>query len=465
MPRRKMIFIEFNELSPLLLSRFMAQGELPSFKLFHDASVVFTTDAGEDPPYLEPWIQWPTIHSGVPFARHKISRLGDGRRNLAEKLVGDVLSANGFTVGLFSPMNLNYKDVRGYSIPDPWDPEGCTWPLSLQPFWQVVSRAVQESSRDGSMSLKDLLTFGIFLLRHGLRPSTVRSVLAQLIAERRSSGVGWRRASMLDAIQYDVFRFLNKRYDVDLATFFSNSTAHYQHYYWRNMNPSEFEVPPTPDDHPSLANAILHGYQSMDRLLARFMADEPNALLVLCTGLSQQPWTNTQKVMFRPRSFQSLFRFAEVAVPDEAIKPVMAEEFFLELACEADATRVRNGLLGLYAGNEQVLEVKQSGRTLFAKCRLIEFAAYDLDVRRPSDGSTCLFSELFYRINTMRSGRHHRDGALWFRTGRYRQVEGRVSLTEIAPTILAYFGVETPEHMVGRPLMIEPVEIGTRPSA
>src|SRR3954464_7793387 len=105
--RPDVVLIEFNELSPVLLDRFMASGQLPNFARFFAQSDVYVTDAGEDPPLLEPWIQWPTIHSGLPYAQHQVSDLGDGRRKLHAKLIGQLLSDAGIPVGIFGSMNMN----------------------------------------------------------------------------------------------------------------------------------------------------------------------------------------------------------------------------------------------------------------------------------------------------------------------------------------------------------------------
>src|SRR5438270_8056512 len=47
---RRLLLIEFNELSPSLLDEFMRSGLLPNFSRFYSDSVVFTTDAAEEPP-------------------------------------------------------------------------------------------------------------------------------------------------------------------------------------------------------------------------------------------------------------------------------------------------------------------------------------------------------------------------------------------------------------------------------
>ena len=65
------------------------------------------------------------------------------------------------------------------------------------------------------------------------------------------------------------------------------------------------------------------------------------------------------------------------------------------------------------------------------------------------DGSQPALGDLFAPIHTVRSGRHSRDGALWFRTGQHAVQETPVALEDIAPTILAMFGVAPPPHMTG----------------
>ncbi|HEY1417044.1 MAG TPA: hypothetical protein VGF41_04040, partial [Myxococcaceae bacterium] len=73
MPRQPaVIVLEFNELSPVLMRRFIDAGHLPAFRRLRDEAEVWTTDAGERPPFLEPWIQWITVHSGQPYREHGV---------------------------------------------------------------------------------------------------------------------------------------------------------------------------------------------------------------------------------------------------------------------------------------------------------------------------------------------------------------------------------------------------------
>jgi hypothetical protein len=120
MKQKNVILIEFNELCPPLLERFISQGLLPNFKQFRDTSTVYVTDSASDEPNLEPWIQWVTVHCGMPFAEHGVFRLGESQR-LKSKLVGQCLAEAGIPVGICSSMNTSYGSLRdGYLLPDPW---------------------------------------------------------------------------------------------------------------------------------------------------------------------------------------------------------------------------------------------------------------------------------------------------------------------------------------------------------
>jgi hypothetical protein len=431
----------------------MDHGWIPNFRRFYESSAVFTTDAGEEPDHLEPWIQWPTVHSGMPFAEHGIFHLGDGRR-LEQKCLAELLSDVGINVGVCGSMNQNYTELNNYLIPDPWDKEGEAHPTWLEPFYRTVARHVQDSSREVGFSRKEMASFGWFLLRHGLTMGTALAVLRQLVSERRDPGIRWRRACLLDRLQYDVFRHLNRSMDVRFATFFCNSTAHFQHYYWRNMEPECFEVAPPESDHPSLKDAIPFGYRAMDLLLGRFMADYPDATLMLCTALSQQTWSETTKCTFRPRQFETFLEFARVRIDGTSIKPVMAEQFHMECFSSEEAELAETRIRDLFVEEEPLMAVRRDGSNLFAGCRVTDTAVIDRPILRRSDGARRPFGDLFHMVHSMRSGRHHPDGVLWIRNGRHRVLDEKVPLTAIAPTILAHFGLRPPPYMKEKALFV-----------
>src|SRR4029079_19328023 len=123
MSNPSVIMIELNELSPPLMERFIHAGELPNFARFRREAEVYTTDAGEEPPFLEPWIQWVTVHTGLPYKEHKVVSLGDGHKLLPPRL-WDVLSEHGHASWVCGSMNPGYRPgLRGLLLPDPWTTE------------------------------------------------------------------------------------------------------------------------------------------------------------------------------------------------------------------------------------------------------------------------------------------------------------------------------------------------------
>jgi hypothetical protein len=68
---------------------------------------VFVTDAGEDPPALNPWIQWVTLHSGRSFAEHGVFHLGDAPSS-STPMLWDSVCAEGHTAWICG-MNISVK--------------------------------------------------------------------------------------------------------------------------------------------------------------------------------------------------------------------------------------------------------------------------------------------------------------------------------------------------------------------
>ena len=96
--RPSVIMLEFNELTPRLMGRFISEGQLPNFKCLHDESQVYTTDAECEGEELNPWVQWVTVHTGLPASEHGAKRLSDGHR-VPFPSVWDLLSAPVFGSG------------------------------------------------------------------------------------------------------------------------------------------------------------------------------------------------------------------------------------------------------------------------------------------------------------------------------------------------------------------------------
>ena len=74
---RKLVLIELNEINFDVVSFYIERGvPLPGFRDLIGQGIVCTE---AEPKYenLEPWIQWPSVHTGKIFEEHNVFRLGD----------------------------------------------------------------------------------------------------------------------------------------------------------------------------------------------------------------------------------------------------------------------------------------------------------------------------------------------------------------------------------------------------
>ena len=382
----RLILLEFNELSPPIIKQLMAAGELPNFKRFYEESAVHETEADAVAPNLEPWIQWVTVHSGLPFSEHGIERLGDGHE-LEVPSLWDVVSADGGSVWVCGSMNIDYRaPINGWVLPDPWVTKVRPYPDDiLDPYYRFVSANVQEHTReDSALSRSEQIAFVKFMARHGLKPSTAAAIVRQLASERRSD-TRWRRPVMLDRIQYDLFRWHWARAKPTFSTFFLNSTAHYQHIYWRHMEPESFEVKPDPAELAIYEDAIPFGYRQMDGMIGRFLdLADSETTLVLLTAMSQEPCLKYEdvggKMMYRPKDFERLLEAAGITDPVESA-PVMAEEFQLDFATEEAARDAEQKLAAVRYNGEQAMRVDRRGNNIFGACGIIEQVGPDANSR------------------------------------------------------------------------------------
>jgi hypothetical protein len=445
-----LILIEFNELTPALMSRFIAAGHLPHFKQFHDESEVYVTDAEEEGENLNPWVQWVTIHSGLSAQQHGIRRLSDGHQ-LGAKAVWDVLSDAGHSVWVCGSMNARYdRPLHGFLLPDPWS-SGLTPfpPGEFDAYYDFVRDQVQEHTNTSRRpSKRAAWRFLTWMLTHGLSPGTMWAVVRQLVGERR--GGSWKRASLMDRLQWDVFRHYYVKHRPHFATFFLNSTAHYQHSYWRNMEPEVFAVKPSAAENRKYGGAILYGYQQMDLLMRRFLhLAGKEVTLVFCTGLSQQPYLKAEAAGGR-----HYYRLVGPGVLTDLLgvqdrfefSPVMSDQALLRFEDEESCRRAERVLESYRLFDQRAFWCERAGASTMIKCQWKKAIAEDAELIQENGGRRVPFAQVFYSMDVLKSGFHHPDGMLWVRwpSRRHAVHAEKKSIRTIAPLVLKHFGIETP---------------------
>ena len=458
---QRLIVLELNELCPHLLDKWMADGSLPNFKRLHGQSDVFITRADVDnPALLEPWIQWHSVHTGLPYEQHRVFHLTEGAR-AGHADVFRMLLAAGRRVASFASMNVAPFAAEGsLFVGDPWSENGDAYPTELNVYNHFVSHNVREySNASGRLGMADYARFLGFMAAHGLSAGTVGTILKQLAQEQLTSrDLAWRRVAILDALQCDVFGSYYRKLVPDFATFFANSVAHLQHSYWRHMDPAPFTV--RPDDHQLAVygDAIRTGYAAMDRIVGRFLhlAEAQGATLMFLTSLSQQPFLRHEEFggqhFHRLHDVGAFLQRLGIAVRDVA--PTMTHQYLAQFpdAASRDAAHSRLSDVRLVDGKPVFgfPEVETDPTSLYFGCQV----ATRIEPETPViDGNRAVaFGELFYRIDAIKSGRHHPDGCLWIQTGRHRVHSDKPSILDVLPTQLEMLGVPVPEGLAGRSL-------------
>jgi len=443
---RPIILLEFNEIVPQLVDRFIADGKLPNFKKFKNQSDVFTSIADEEqPPNLEPWIQWYSLHTGMPFSEHGVFRLTDGLKSDHDD-IWRILAKQGKRVINMSSMNARSFDPQSGSVylPDPWCSTATPYPAELSDYQRFVSHMVMEYSNSGGDIKKLGTRFVKMLATHGLSLTTMLKIGKQLAGEKiGGSRATWQRATVLDTMQFDVFKHFYKKNNPDFSTFFINSTAHFQHAYWKDMDPKTFGVAES-NDSPH-KDAVLYGYQEMDKLLARFMklAEKRNALLVLSSALSQQPYLDhigKDGIYYRFKNIENFM--AQLDLPFLNIEPVMTNQYRLNFESLDDAKKAVNALEKIMVKGKNVLGIVHDDNTqVFVGVDTHQVIA-DSQILQVEGLPDSNFRDVFYALDVSKSGKHHPDGLLWFRTGDYHLHSDKQSILNVLPTLVSLQGVD-----------------------
>lgn len=418
------ISIEFNELCPSLMADFIKEGFLPNFKALHDQSEVYTTTTEAEGDDLNPWIQWVTAHTGADFREHGVRFLSEGHR-LEIPAVWDVVSDKGRKVWVCGSMNPRANNpINGCLLPDPWSTGVTPQPHGeFDGFFDFIRKHVQgHTSPDGPQP--SAKRFGTFMIRKGLSFRTGIRVATHLLAERFRN-VKWRRPMLMEEIQFDLFKHYYRKLKPAYSSFFANSTAHFQHCYWRHMDPSAFAAKPGKQEMQTYGRAIRAGYENMDRLLGKFRRlAGPETTLILSTAISQQPYLDCESSGGRRYyHVQSGDFIRDKLKLDRSFRfeQVMAEQFFLRFDSATDAESAMAEMKQLQVsdgdttgnGNRELFHMTIEGPSLMCQCRCIKEVAHGTTISGPTLDQPIDFYSVFYQADTIKSGRHHPDGILW----------------------------------------------------
>ena len=400
-----MLLIELNEFNADLLKEVAGRNAL------HNLSAMLSwrhtqtwTDDEYDSGFLEPWVQWVSVHTGLTSAQHRIKNLGDVP-NLEKDLAWERWSRSGITSVIWGVMNGDRRSAElcEVFIPDPWTFSENAYPSAYQGLIDLP-RYLAKNYLDFSKftaTRKGLRLAGTLLRQtnggdfiDGLR--VLRRGLAQFGASNAVFIVFFEYLSAMAFIR------AVEHYRPGAAIIFLNMLAHVQHHYWKSLDGASC---PQIDFAAAAVDEILGKIQSRCAEIVGGRLALMNALSQDCTS-EEEPW-----LLYRPNNHAKLMEF--IGVNASRIEPLMTYDAHAFFASTDERQR----------GMQRLQSVKLEGKPLFFverdardACRLFYRVDFHDLVRNEAQfvygNSTARFLDHFSTI-VQRTGKHIQKGDLF----------------------------------------------------
>jgi predicted AlkP superfamily phosphohydrolase/phosphomutase len=463
--KRKVLLLEINEITWNLIDPFIAAGKLPTFARLKKEGAWAKPLSVDLPPQLDPWITWTTVYTGRTQDEHNVFHLQQPPESIHAKRIWEICREAGLRVGIFGSLG-SYppQEVEGFYVPDTFSPDAATFPEKLSPIQKLnltYTRSVRLAGDEDGLAFKAKL--GKDLLRLGLRPKTCAKILRQLARERFTPDTRWQRVVLQPAVNFDFFSRLYAKHRPDFASFHTNHVAHYQHTYWKAMQPEIFPQPTTEKERATYGRAIEFGYQSADELLKRAVnLCDKNTILVVASSMGQKPFISDLKKGKQIGQIRSLEKLTEILGVKEQVKTLstMSDQFNIYADSAETKQIVKEKLSAAY--------IETPEQPMFSVNELDEFLTVNLNLyAEVDDDSQCFFpqdassekkvfryEDLVYQTGHSKSGCHDPEGMLIIYGNGIKPGEriDKANNLDIAPTLLTMLDLPVPTEMKGRVL-------------
>jgi len=431
----KLILIELNEINFDAVSSYLDRGVfLPGFKKVVDAGLVIT-EAESEGKHLEPWIQWPSVHTGKTYDEHKVFRLGDFVNSNQGQFFEKVEKA-GFKVGAISPMNAaNKLNTPAYFIPDPWTQTSCDGSFFSRAIDSAVSQAVNDNSQS-KLTISTVLSLVLVFLAL-VRPVRFIPMVKYAL---RALGKPWRKALFLDMLLYEIHKTLFKRKGPKFSTLFLNAGAHIQHHYFFNspfVESSELQNPSWYIE--NYEDPILEMLKVYDSVLLDLL-NLPDTEVIVATGLSQKPYEQL-KFYYRLKDHQGFLNAAGIVFSD--VVPRMTRDFLVSFDTVEQAALAEKQLSEILVNDKVRLfeEIDNRGKDIFV------VLTYPSEITKETtisiSGENLSLSELVIFV-AIKNGEHQSKGFAYFSDGvsEFAPPQGS-HVSKIHNTVLQFFGIRS----------------------
>lgn len=431
---KRLILIELNEINFDIVEKYVAVDPVrfsALARMLKGARVRTSSESHYEE--LEPWIQWPSVHTGKTYGEHGIFRLGDIVESDAPQIF-ERLEQAGFKVGAISAMNAeNRLKNPAYFIPDPWTrtpPDSSWWSRALS---EAVSQTVNDNS-NGRITRKSAISLILGVIRF-MRPRHYIRLLRLVIGIRKKP---WLKSLVLDLLLHDFHWKMFNAKAPNFSTLFLNAGAHIQHHYFFNAAPLRNET--------SLRNPEWYLDEDADpfadvldvyNLIVGEYFSRSDTEVVLATGLAQKPY-NRVKFYYRLKVHADFLD--SLGVKYSAVIPRMTRDFLVEFEDVEQASNAQKILSSIVIEGDQLPlfgEIDNRGQSLFITMTYPNEVTYN--TRYIVGGKS---EELMAKVSfvAIKNGMHQAEGFAFFTPIVARFAPENLShVSQLGEAIMRYF--------------------------
>jgi hypothetical protein len=297
---KKILLFELNEVPLRILDAYRAwrpasvlARSLPRMRQYETLT--------EDTGHLSPWVTWPSLHRGVPDARHGIVHFGQdlGEVDGAYPPMWELLARHGVSTGVFGSLH-SYPlpgSLDGYAFyfPDTFAAGSECFPSSLSPVQELNLQMARESARNVSSRIPWRAALRVLARAPGLglRARTLAGAARQVVAEVVAPPRRVRRRTTQVELAFDLFMRQLELRTPAFATFFTNHVASTMHRYWAATFPEDYlDFGYDAEWVRTYRGEIDFTMTRFDRMLGRLLAfvdRRPEYRLMIATSMGQGP--------------------------------------------------------------------------------------------------------------------------------------------------------------------------------
>lgn len=463
MKRKKVLLLEINEITWNLIDPLIAQGKLPNFELLKNEGTWAAPTSVDLPPQLDPWITWTTVYTGRQQAAHNVYFLEQPPNTIKAQRIWEYCHEKGLRVGVYSSLcSWPPQAVNGFYVPDTFAPDTQTYPTVLQPIQDLnltYTRSIRLPKDQDGWSAK--LKLGSKLFKLGLKAGTAVRIARQLVRERITPEIRWQRVALQPFVNFDFFARLYRQHQPEFATFHTNHVAHYQHTYWKPMQPEVFPQATSAEEIRIYGNVIEHGYRTADELLGRVLKlIDQDTTLVVASSMGQKPYITNLKKGRRIKQLRSLDQLLEIlGVTGKArALATMSDQFNIYADDNAVAAFITTALQTAYVDTpaQPMFSVETFEESITATLKTYDEVDENSRCYFPhlGENNSFRYEDLVHNTGMVKSGCHDPKGMMiLYGHGIKRGVQiNDCNNLDIAPTLLTLLGLPIPAVMEGRPL-------------